>query len=63
MNSVNFSNYIIKKADLIYKVEKQVAFDVIQTLLYTVSIQDSIIEDKVSTFDLILDNIISELFE
>lgn len=63
MDSMNFSDYIIKKADLIYKVEKQSAFDVIQALLYTVSIQDSIVEDKVSTFDLILDNIISKLFE
>lgn len=63
MSSMNFSEDIIQKSDLIYKVEKQVVFDTVQTLLYTVSIQDSIVEDKVGTFDFILDNIISELFE
>jgi len=63
MSSINFSEYIIQKADLNYKVEKQVAFETIQALLYTVSIQDSIVEDKVGTFDFILDNIISDLFE
>ncbi len=63
VDSINYSEYIIEKADLSFKVEKQLAYDTIQALFYTVSIQDSILENKIETFNFILDNIICEIFD
>lgn len=61
--NLDFSESIIIKANLKYKVSKELAFDTLQALLFTVSMQESIIVNKEETFNFILDNIIDELFE
>lgn len=63
LDSIEYSEYIIEKTYLVYKVDKQLVFDTIQALLYTVSIQDSILENKIRTFDFIIEAVIPKLFE
>ena len=63
LDSIEYSEYIIEKTDLVYKVDKQLVFDTIQALIYTVSIQDSILENKIETFDFIIEAVIPKLFE
>lgn len=62
-NSLEYSELIIENANLTYKIEKDLVFDTIQALLYTVSASDTIVKEKIETFDLLLDAIIPHLFD
>ena len=60
--SVNYSRDIIKKANLKYRVDENIVFDVIQALLYTVSAKEDIVKNKVKTFNFLIDEVVDRLF-
>ena len=62
-DSVTFFYDIIERAHLILKVDKEKAYAVINTLLYTVTIKDGFTNDHLEIFEILLNSIIDELFE
>ncbi|WP_338753355.1 TetR/AcrR family transcriptional regulator [Bacillus sp. FJAT-52991] len=62
-DSLSFFDEAIHCANLTLKIDKEKAYAVMNTLLYTVSIKDSLMYDHLEIFDFILDSTMDKLFE
>ncbi|PIH05807.1 TetR/AcrR family transcriptional regulator [Clostridium combesii] len=62
-DNLSFFDNAIEHANLTLKIDKEKAYAVIGTLLYTVSMKDDLSYNHLEIFDFLLDSVIDRLFE